>query len=433
MKTKHFLLIDCNSFYASAEKIFRPELRNSPVVVLSNNDGIIVALSAEAKAIGLKRGDAIFKVNDIVKKYQVAVCSSNYVFYYDISRRIEAVVKRFFPKTEKYSIDEFFTEHISEESAESIKAEARKLKESIMREIKMPVSVGIAPSKTLAKVMNRYAKKDGRYKGVAMLKNRQQIPKALNNFDISNIWGIGRRHSEKLRTFGINTALEFSRMNDHWVRKHFTVVGLRTVKELRGEACISMEYTRADKKNIMCSRSFGTGISVKEDMKAAIADYVQEVAEKLREQKSVCKSLSVFLLTNPYKSNERQYRNSISLELPFAANDNMSLQRIAFLGLEKIFRPGYTYKKAGVAVFDLFSSEHLQYTLWDDTKTIYKRRMLFNKIDFINTSLGKIKFAVQKEAGKHQIKSEYKSPEYTTRINEVPKIDMDKNLPTDKS
>jgi DNA polymerase V len=433
MKNKHFLLIDCNSFYASAEKIFRPELRNKPVVVLSNNDGIIVALSAEAKAVGLKRGDAIFKVKSTVEKHQVAVFSSNYVFYYDISRRIEAVVKRFFPKTEKYSIDEFFAEHISSDSPENIKSEARQLKESIMREIKMPVSIGIAPSKTLAKVMNRYAKKDKRYKGVAMLKSRQQIPKALKNFDVSNVWGIGRRNTEKLRSFGIDTALDFSQMNDHWVRKHFTVVGLRTVKELRGEACITMEYARADKKNIMCSRSFGTSITEEDDMKAAIADYVQEVAEKLREQKSVCKSLSVFLLTNRHKSNERQYRNSITLELPFAANDNMSLQQIAFTGLKKIFRPGYKYKKAGVAAFDLFSSEHLQYTLWDDTETIYKRRILFGKIDFINTDLGRIRFAVQKDAGKHQIRSDYKSPEYTTRISEVPKINMDKNISPDKS
>lgn len=425
MKQTHYILADCNNFYASAEKIFRPELRNRPVVVLSNNDGIIVALSAEAKAIGLKRGDALFKVKHNLQKHQAAIFSSNYVFYYDISRRIETVIRRFFPDTEKYSIDEFFIKHTGKDSPERIKAIAGRLKETIRKEIKMPVSFGIGPSKTLAKVMNRYAKKDRRYQGTAMLKNIEQLPKALKNFPTEDVWGIGKRSTEKLKSFGIHTAWQFSQMNDHWVRKHFTVTGLRTAEELRGKPCIGMEYTRADKKSILCSRSFGKAVSREEDMKAAVADYVEETAEKLREQKSVCKSLSVFLLTDPYKNKQRQYRNSITLEMPFAANDTMSLQQIAFLGLKQIFRPGYKYKKAGVAVFDLISSENLQYTLWEDTQTIYKRRLLFEKIDFINSSLGTIRFAVQNKQGIHRMLQQHKSPEYTTRIDQVPKINMD--------
>ena len=422
----HYMIIDCNSFYASVEKIFRPELRNSPVVVLSNNDGIIVALSAEAKELGFKRGNAIFKVRNEIRKHNVAVFSSNYILYYDISRRIEAVVNRFFVKTEKYSIDELFVEYTTSKSAEIIKNEARKLCEAILNEVKVPVSIGIAPTKTLSKVMNRYAKKDKRYKGVAMLKSKEQLPRALKNFDISDIWGIGRQHTKTLRGMGINTALQFSQMNNHWIRKNFAVTGLRTAQELRGIPNIGMEYIRPDKKNIMCSRSFGSPVSKEADMKAAIADYVQETAEKLREQKSACKSISVFLLTNPFKKQEKQYRNSIHIELPYAANDNLTLQEVAFLGLKKIFKKNFKYKKAGVAVYDLIPEENLQYTLWDDTEKIFDRYKLFKKADFINSSLGRIKFAVQKDKGIHKMQQNMKSPEYTTKLTEVLRIDLDK-------
>lgn len=424
----HYMIIDCNSFYASVEKIFRPELRNSPVVVLSNNDGIIVALSQEAKDVGLKRGDAIFKVSSVVNKHKVAVFSSNYVLYYEISKRIEAVVNRYYVKTEKYSIDELFVEYTTDQSPEKIKEQARRLRHNILKEVKVTVSVGIASTKTLAKVMNRYAKKDKRYKGVAMLKSKAQLQRALQNFDVSDVWGVGRKHSKSLNSLGIKNAWDFSQMNANWVKKNYTITGLRTVNELRGIPNISMEYARADKKNIMCSRSFGQPISTLPEMKAAIADYVQETAEKLRNQGSVCKSLSVFLLTDPFKKRNKQYRNSIHLEMPYAANDNLSLQNIAFLGLERIFRAGYIYKKAGVAVFDLISEENIQYTLWDNTEKIFDFYQLFKKVDIINTSIGTLKFAVQNKKGRHRMRQNKKSPEYTTKISDVPKIDMDKKI-----
>lgn len=425
---KHYLIIDCNSFYASAEKIFRPELRNSPVVVLSNNDGIIVALSGEAKELGFKRGDAIFKKQAAIQRHQVAVFSSNYVFYYDISRRIENIVKRFYPKVEKYSIDEMFVEHLSDKSAEALKAEARELLKAIADEIKMPVSIGIAPTKTLSKVMNRYAKKDKRYKGVAMLKDTGQIERALKNFRVSDVWGIGRQHSKKLALFDIHTALQFSRMPDAWIRKEFTVTGLRTAHELRGIPTVSMEYVRPDKKNILCSRSFGKPVSTEDDMKAAVADYTEEIGEKLRDQRSLCKTVSVFLLTDPFKKQHSQYRNSVSMELPYAANDTMTLLEMALWGLKLIFKEGYIYKKAGVAVYDLIPEENMQYTLWDDTRKIFKRKQLFKQIDYVNTSLGRIRFACQNPEGIHKMRQVRKSPHYTTDINEVPKIDMDKEL-----
>jgi DNA polymerase V len=225
---------------------------------------------------------------------------------------------------------------------------------------------------------------------------------------------------------GITTAWQFAQMNDAWIKKNFTIVGLRTAQELRGNPCIEMEMHPADKKNILCSRSFGKPISELADLKAAVSEFVQEVAEKLRAQKSVCRTIGVLLLTNPHRKEQKQYYNSTILALPFAANDNLTLQEIAFLALEKIYKTGYLFKKAGVFVNDLFPEENLQYTLWDDTRKIFKRRKLFSSVDMINARIGEITLAIQKtDEAKHHMRQTKKSPEYTTDIRQVPKIDMD--------
>lgn len=424
--TTWFLIIDCNTFYASVEKVFRPDLRNKPVVVLSNNDGVVVALSQEAKDVGIKRGDLLFKIEELVKTHRVHVFSSNFVLYYDFSKRIETVVRRYFYDVEKYSVDEMFVEYTTDKSVDEIRETAKKIRDTISDEIKIKVSIGIAPTKTLAKVMNRYAKKDKRYQGVAILKDTNLLQKALFTYPAGDVWGIGRQHSKKLAAQGITTAWQFSQMNDNWLRKNFSIVGLRTARELRGIRCIDMELHPPDKKNILCSRSFGKPISELLDLKAAVSAFVQEVAEKLRRQKSVCKSIGVMVMTNPHRKDQKQYYNSVMLELPYAANDNLTLQEIAFIGLEKIFRTEHLYKKAGVFVNDLFSSENIQYTLWDNAAKISKRRHLFQTVDTINTSLGLIKLGIQKGTeAKHSMRQTKKSPNYTTDISQVPKIDMD--------
>ena len=422
-----YMIIDCNSFYASVEKVFRPELRNKPVVVLSNNDGVIVALSQEAKDIGLKRGDLFFKVSKFLKKHNVAVFSSNYVLYYDFSMRVEQIVRNMFPKVEKYSIDEMFVKYTTNKSSDQIKKEARELLDKIRQQVKIKVSIGIAPSKTLSKVMNRYAKKDKRYKGVAMLRDRSFIKKALEKYKAVDVWGIGRRHALRLEHNGITTAWEFSQKNDNWIKKNFAVTGLRTARELRGFPNIDLSDTVAGKKNIMCSRSFGKAITKLPDMKAAISDYVQEVSEKLRMQNSVCKSIGIFLRTGVHHNKRyKAHYDSIHLELPYASYDNLTIQQIAFIGLEKIFKEGSNYKKAGVYVNDLFNAENLQYTLWDDINKIAKLRKLYKQIDMINSSVGTISMGVQKfKPALHDMKQSHKSPEYTTKIEDVPIIQID--------
>jgi len=400
-------------------------LRTKPVAVLSNNDGIIVALSSEAKELGFKRGDAVHLIQKEIREKKLHLFSSNYILYYDFSRRIEQIVSRTFVHVQKYSIDEMFVSYKSAKSVEHLRALLKKVKNDVFQETKVHVSIGAASTKTLAKVMNQYAKKDKRYKGVAILQDNELLKRALDKFPVENVWGIGRRGTEKLRLNNIHTAWQFSQKHDSWIRKHFTVTGLRTAKELRGINAVTIADFLQDKKSIMCSRSFGQAVKNYKDLKAALADFVEEAAEKLRKQKSVCKTVSVFVSSYPPKGEKYGYRKNIQLELPYFASDTIHITTIAFMGLERIFKTGERYKKAGVILGEFTSEQNLQYSLWDNIEKIQKYRNLYQKVDFINSSEGRIYLAVQNiDNAKHAIKLNHKSPQYTTNIAEVLKIDM---------
>jgi len=419
------IIIDANSFYASVEKVFRPELRNAAVAVLSNNDGIIVALSSEAKELGFKRGDAVHLIKKEIKQKKLHLFSSNYILYYDFSRRIEQIVSRTFVNVQKYSIDEMFVTYKSAKSVEHLRTLLKKVKDEVLQETKIHVSIGAASTKTLSKVMNQYAKKDKRYKGVAILPNNELLQRALDKFPVENVWGIGRRGTKKLASYNIHTAWQFSQQHDSWIRKYFSITGLRTAKELRGVNAVTIADFLQDKKSIMCSRSFGQAVSKFQDLKAALADFVEEAAEKLRKQQSVCKTVSVFVSSYPPKGEKYGYQKSIQLELPYFASDTIHITTIAFLGLERIFKTGERYKKAGVVLGEFISENNLQYSLWDDIDKIQKYRKLYQKVDFINSSDGRIYLAVQNtNDAKHAVRLNHKSPQYTTNIAEVLKIDM---------
>ncbi len=428
MTTWH-IIADANSFYASVEKVFRPELRSKPVAVLSSNDGIIVALSPEAKAAGFKRGDAYHLIKKEAEKAGLVCFSSNFVLYYDFSRRIESVLKRSFVNVEKYSIDESFITFRTELSIADLRTLLLTVRTEILTQTKIAVSFGAAQSKTLAKVMNKYAKQEKRYGGVAILQSKELIEKALKNFPVEDVWGIGRQSTKKLHEVGITNAWQYIQKPDSWIRKNFNVTGLRTAKELRGETMIQIGDVTESKQSILCSRSFGKALSDYGDLRAALADFVEEVAEKMRKQQSVCRNISVFLVKAPPPN--RIYGDSewIQLEMPYYANDNITMTQTALIGLSHIFKNGTKYKKAGVTVSNFIPEANIQFSLWENTQRMLKYRALYKKIDFLNSTKGYIYLGVQ-TPGKpaHALKNDWRSPEYTTDIDRVPIIDMDKRL-----
>ncbi len=427
-KTWH-IIADANSFYASVEKVFRPELRDKPVVVLSNNDGIIVALSPEAKAIGLKRGDAYHLIKDLAQKHDTQFFSSNFILYYDFSRRIEQIIRRNFEHVEKYSIDEMFITYYSSLNVNDLRKILSKVRQEILDETKIKVSFGAAPTKTLAKVMNQYSKKDNRYNGVSILHDMSKLKTALEKFFVGDVWGIGRQSTKKLETYNIRTAWEFSQRNDAWIRKNFNITGLRTAKELRGVPVVQIGDITESKQSILCSRSFPKAIENVDDIRAALADFVEEVGEKLRKQQSVCRNVSVFVVTAAPKHRIHGDSFWTQVELPYFANDTITLTRSAMIGLQLLLKPGVKYKKAGVTVTNLIPETNLQFNLWQDTSKILKFRTLYKKIDFVNTSVGYVRLGVQNpDNAVHAFRQNLKSPNYTTDIRQVPKIDMDKPL-----
>ena len=418
---KIFALIDCNSFYASCEKIFRPDLKDKPVIVLSNNDGIIVALSKEAKQIGIKRGTPLFKIEDIVLKNEVAVFSSNYTLYGDISARIMSILHDFTPDVEIYSIDEAFLE-LTNFSHLDLNEYAKKIKYKVETSTGVPVSIGIAPTKALAKLANKIGKKYKCYNGVFDIRNHPNIYKILSSFDVSDVWGIGYRYTKFLHRRGINTILELINQNDSWIKKNLTIQGVYLVWELRGISCHDIQTIIPNKKNILSSRSFGRPISLKDELKEAVAFHCNLTGEKLRSQKSLCKYVTIFICTNRHKENLPQYYNSITVELPSHTSFTPDLIRAAYYGLDKIFKQNYQYKKTGILLGGIIADNDYQMQLFDNNESIIKKNKLMFCIDKINNIFGKesiipASFERNKSWGMLRV---YKSPDYTTSWGDIP-------------
>lgn len=422
-----YSLVDCNSFFCSVEKVFHPGLEGKPVCVLSSNDGCIVALTPEAKACGLHRGDPIFKVEDIVKHYGVQVFSTNMQLYAAMSRRITNILRRSIHHVENYSIDESFLDLNGYEKNFDLVELMQGIKDRIKLWTDIPVSIGIAPSKTLAKMGSKFAKQYKGYKGVCMIDTEEKRRKALELFDLSDVWGIGRRTFENLNYYGIHTPLEFADKSESWVTSHFHKPGYQTWLELNGIPCIDTSEVLRN-KNICTSRSFAEMVSDLPSLKASIAHFAASCANKLRGQGSACKSVTAFVGSNRFREDLPQYGNAASTTFVTATSDTLEITNAALRCLESIYVPGIMYKRSGVMVGDIVPSNPLQLDLFDTNKKRKERNELMRVLDSVNQRYGvkTLHLAVEDTpisygafGGGWHVKCEHRSPNYLTDINEI--------------
>jgi len=417
-----YALVDCNNFYCSCERAFNPKLENRPVIVLSNNDGCAISRSEEAKALGIAMASPAFMMEDLLKKNNVAVFSSNYTLYGDMSDRVMKTIGSFVPRMEIYSIDEAFLDLNDMESVDLVQL-AIKIRSTVKQNTGIPVSIGIAPTKTLAKMANRYAKKKRKDAGVFWAANDDLIKEMLEHTEVGEIWGIGHQYALFLKRHGIHTALQLSETPEEWVRVNLSVVGQRLLNELKGISAIQWEFEAPTKKNITTSRSFGKLLSDAHTIKEAIANHAATCALKLRQQKSCCKTLQVFIHTNPHKTDEVQYSRSINVQLETATNNTSEIIKHACKGFDIIFKEGYRYMKCGIIVDQLVPEDQIQHSMFDNADRV-KNKTVINALDGINKSLGKelVRFAVQGYEKKYRLKTDYLSPSYTTNINQIIKV-----------
>jgi len=416
-----FALIDCNNFYASCERVFNPSLNGKPVVVLSNNDGCVIARSNEAKEVGIPMGAPAFKIKDLVERYGVAVFSSNFALYGDMSHRVMSVLSGFSPKMEIYSIDEAFLDFSGFE-LHDLEAIGREMRRRVLQWTGIPVSVGFAPTKALAKAANRIAKKfTDRTGGVYQIATDEQRIKALKWLKIEDVWGIGRRHARRLQDMNVLTAYQFTQLSDKWVRDVMTVVGLRLKHDLEGLPTLQMEDVK-DKKSIATTRTFDGNYTDLALIKERVASFAVSCAEKLRRQQSCCNAVMVFIHTNGFRDDQPQYSKNIVIKLPFATNSSIELVHFAVMGLEQIFKAGYGYKKAGVIVSDFTPESNQQLKLFDNRNV--KHIQLMKAVDQINRSIGqqKVRLAAQDMGRVWKMKQEQLSPRYTTNLDEIIRV-----------
>ena len=414
-----FALVDCNNFYVSCERVFDPTLNGKPVVVLSNNDGCAISRSNEAKKLGIPMGAPAFKYEKIFKENNVKIFSSNFPLYGDMSSRVMNILSSYTPNIEIYSIDEAFLEFKGFQEYD-LEVYCKEIQKKVLKWTGIPISIGIAPTKALAKVANRISKKfPKKTKGVYMIKSEKNRIKALKWLEVENVWGIGFRHAKKLRSFEINNAHDFVSLPDDWVRKQMSVVGLRLKKELEGESVLCLEENRSPKKAIATTRSFEGTITDFEKIKERVSTFAVCCAEKLRLQKSTCNAVYVFVRSNKFQKNKPQYRNGILMTIPFATNSNMVISKYATEGLKKIFRSGFNYKKSGVIVMAINSIKNYQTNLFENENP--KHRKLMKTIDYIQKKDGqsKIKLASQDLKKRWKMKQERLSNLYTTKINDI--------------
>ncbi len=418
---KLFGLADCNNFYCSCERVFHPDLRDKPVIVLSNNDGCVVARSEESKKLGIKMGVPFYQIRDLVEKNHVAVFSSNYNLYGDMSKRVMSLLSSFFPKINIYSIDEAFIDLSEMEDIDYLLEISHKAVKSIYKGVGIPISLGIAPTKTLAKMASVFAKKHKGYNGVCIIDTDEKREKALKLFPVGDVWGIGRKHSKRLEYNGIKTAWDFTQKSEGWVRREMSITGLRTWKELRGVSCIEDEDALY-KKSICTSRSFPNhGLNRVEDVEEAVANFAAQCSKKLREQHTVCQSIIVFAYTSRFRDEmPRNYIHEI-INLDVPTNDIQEIVSKSVQALKRNWNTGtYYYKKAGVVVCNISSDNVVQGSLFD-TVDREKQSALSKIVDEINLRNGRdtVRVAVQGYNNNWHIKNEYISKQYTTNIKDI--------------
>lgn len=419
-----FALCDVNSFYASCETVFRPDLKGRPVVVLSNNDGCVIARSAEAKPF-VKMGEPYFKQKDMFRRHGIIAFSSNYELYADMSNRVMTTLEELSPRCEIYSIDEAFCDLTGVRNCRDLTDFGREIRETVMRRTHLTVGVGIAQTKTLAKLANHAAKQWQRQTGgVVDLSNLERQRKLMALLPVDEVWGVGRRISKKLESMGIDTVLKLADTDIRFIRKHFNVVLERTVRELRGEPCLGLEEFAPVKQEIVCSRSFGGRITEYHEMRQAICSYASRAAEKLRGEHQYCRFISAFVKTSPFALNEPYYGNSASVKLLTPTQDSRDIITAATKCLDAIWRDGHRYQKAGVMLGDFYSQGVAQLNLFDDNAPRQNSEKLMEVLDHLNTKDGRgtLYFAGQGIQTAWQMKREMLSPRYTTRYSDLLRV-----------
>ncbi|MBT3281689.1 MAG: Y-family DNA polymerase [Cryomorphaceae bacterium] len=414
-----FALIDCNNFYASCERVFQPHLNGKPVVILSNNDGCVIARSNEAKSLGIPMGAPAFKYKEVFQKNKVQIFSSNFTLYGDISNRVMSIISRYVPDVEIYSIDEAFIK-FDGFSEDETNEKCRDIIKTILKWTGIPVSIGLAPTKSLAKVANRIAKKySTRTNGFYSINNNEKRIKALKNISAGNIWGIGFQNEKKLLRVNVKSGMDFVNLPDQWVKKNMSIIGLKLKKELEGIPTLNIEEGKIDKKSIATTRSFESEISSLNDLIERITTFSVVASKKLRRQNSECNMISVFIRSNPFKQNDDKYHFSLTGSLPFSTNSSIEISKFAVKLLNKIYSKNKSYKKAGIILMGLSPQSNHQFSLFD--QNIDKQKKLMRSIDSIDNKYGlyKVRLASQDQKRIWKMKRQKLSRNYTTEIDEV--------------
>lgn len=414
-------LIDCNSFYASCEQVFRPDLRGKPVVVLSNNDGCIIAANKEAKALAdIPMFHPVFKIKQILDDNNVTCFSSNYTLYNDLSQRVMNTLRMFSPTVEEYSIDESFID-LSVYESKDIDKIAHQIKDTIFKNTGIPVGVGVAKTKSLAKLANKYAKKEPANNHVFVVNTEAKREELLKKTKVKDIWGVGRKHAIRLQNVGNETAYDFTQLNRDWIRKNMSVIGERLWQELNNQRCLDLETLQTDKKAIGTAKSFGKKLDNYDIISEACSFYVTEVADLLRQQKSVAGKVEIFLNTNYFSNTDLQYNPSIVLSLEVPTNSTFKLTQVALEGLKQIYKSDFRYKKVGVNLLNLSPENRVQVSLFYTPHKI-ENKALTNIIDELNGKYGKNKVKSASVGNREKewgLIKEHRSPRYTTQWNEL--------------
>ena len=414
-----FALIDCNNFYASCERVFQPHLNGKPVVILSNNDGCVIARSNEAKSLGIPMGAPAFKYKEVFQKNKVQIFSSNFTLYGDISNRVMSIISRYVPDVEIYSIDEAFIK-FDGFSEDETNEKCRVLIKTILKWTGIPVSIGLAPTKSLAKVANRIAKKySTKTNGFYSINSNEKRIKALKNISAGDIWGLGFQNEKKLFKVNVKSGIDFVNLPDQWVKKNMSILGLKLKKELEGIPTLNIEEGKIDKKSIATTRSFESEISSLNDLIERITTFSVVASKKLRRQNSECNMISVFIRSNPFKQNDDKYHFSLTGSLPFSTNSSIEISKFAVKLLNKIYSKNKSYKKAGIILMGLSPQSSHQFSLFD--QNIDKQKKLMRSIDNIDNKYGlyKVRLASQDQKRIWKMKRQKLSRNYTTEIDEV--------------
>ncbi len=426
-----FGLVDCNNFYVSCERVFNSRLIGRPVVVLSNNDGCVVARSAEAKRLGITMGVPVFQIQPLIDEHKVAVLSSNYTLYGDMSNRVMRTLEEFTPEVEIYSIDEAFV-NFAGIKAKHLAEVGKRMREQVRRWTGIPVSIGIAETKTLAKLANRIAKCSAEAQGVfdfTPSANPHQREAVLEQTPVEDVWGIGRSYAKKLKSRGISSAWQFAQTDRRWVRQALTVVGARIHTELNGVSCMDLETAPRARKSLTCSRSFGKSISTLEEMREAVAAYMTKAAEKLRSENMAASVVTVFIQTSRFNTPEENYANSATHQLLYPTYSTEELLAVALRATDNLFRAGFRYKKAGVMLNGIMSAEHLTARMFHQDSW-ERTRKLSKAMDRINKRFGRdtIRYGSVALEPRWQMRTNHKSPCYTTRLDELMLVGGDKSF-----